>query len=67
MSKKIPKWATVNPWKISHENKATLNNLVDGKWLNSTKKINIIDPLNGQKILKVPCLNNLDIYKKSMQ
>ena len=38
MSKKIPKWATVNPWKISHENRATLNNLVDGKWLNSKKK-----------------------------
>ena len=67
MSKKIPKWATVNPWKMSFENKAILSNLVDGKWILSTKNINIIDPLNGQKVIKVPCISNLDIYKQSMQ
>lgn len=47
----IPKWATVDPWKVSKENPYTLSNILDGQIIKSNKTEPLVDPLNGGDFL----------------
>ena len=48
---KVPQWATADPWTMSAAKPYTLENLLDGKWMKSSKTEAVIDPLNGDKFL----------------
>jgi 1-pyrroline-5-carboxylate dehydrogenase len=47
----IPKWATIDPWKVSKENPHTLSNILDGNVFKSKKTEPLVDPLNGGDFL----------------
>ncbi|KAL2622513.1 hypothetical protein R1flu_002718 [Riccia fluitans] len=47
-------FATVHPSEISGEHPAEVKNLVRSKWSGSSISDKLVDPLNGQKFIKVP-------------
>ena len=67
MLKNIPKWATVNPSTMSSNNMGLLSNLINGEWHTSYNFNQVIDPLNGEKIINYPVIDDINLYKKSMQ
>ena len=67
MLKNIPKWATVNPSTMSSKNMGLLSNLINGQWHTSYNFNQVIDPLNGEKIINYPVIDDINLYKKSMQ
>jgi len=47
----LPKWATLDPIKLSGSNPHTVVNILDGKPVTTGITANIIDPLNGEDFL----------------
>ena len=47
-------WATLDPELLSSTHPAVVQNLVKGSWLDSSKKLDLLDPLNGGHFLSVP-------------
>jgi 1-pyrroline-5-carboxylate dehydrogenase len=56
----VPEFATVDPFAgMTGDNPATLQNLVSGGWEDSDGGyIDVIDPMNGEAILKIPDTQN---------
>ena len=50
----IPRWATCDPYSLSESKPYTLENLSSGKWKSTKDYTTIIDPMNGDKFLRVP-------------
>eukprot|EP00249_Psilotum_nudum_P010828 c22795_g1_i1 orf=339-2033(-) len=50
----VPPFATLDPQEISDSQPGKIYNLVQGKWSETSKWTEIVDPLNGQKFIKVP-------------
>ncbi|EAR83878.1 delta-1-pyrroline-5-carboxylate dehydrogenase (macronuclear) [Tetrahymena thermophila SB210] len=50
----IPKWATCDPYTLSESKPYTLQNLVSGKWKDAKEYTTVVDPMNGDKFLRVP-------------
>ena len=51
----VPPWATVNPETLNGAAPVTLSNFCDGKWQSCTSEVlEILDPLNGEVILRMP-------------
>mmetsp|Transcript_2076 Transcript_2076/g.4773 ORF Transcript_2076/g.4773 Transcript_2076/m.4773 type:complete len:532 (+) Transcript_2076:1510-3105(+) len=61
-------WATCNPLAISGSTHATVQNLVGGRWFDSTRSISIPDPLNGEQFIKVSdtTLTEAQNYRESV-
>ena len=49
----VPKWASVDPWGLSKSSPHTVKNYVAGKWVDSKTLKTIVDPLNGEEIIKI--------------
>eukprot|EP01095_Lingulamoeba_sp_RSL-Kostka_P017393 TRINITY_DN9003_c0_g1_i1.p1 TRINITY_DN9003_c0_g1~~TRINITY_DN9003_c0_g1_i1.p1 ORF type:complete len:556 (-),score=193.33 TRINITY_DN9003_c0_g1_i1:157-1824(-) len=47
-------WATIDPYKICGKSPGVLKNLVDGKWTDTKKTLDVIDPINGEVMMKAP-------------
>lgn len=47
-------WASINPKEISAAKPGKLQNYVNGKWHTPKEYIDVISPLNGEKILECP-------------
>ena len=52
ISKHLKAFATIDPENLSTADKGF--NLVQGEWTNSTHYHELIDPLNGGKMIKIP-------------
>ena len=52
MSKHLSAFATVDPEKLSAKDKGM--NLVQGEWVGSKKYMDLVDPLNGGTLCKIP-------------
>ena len=53
----IPSWATVNPWTVSGSNPGRCQNLVNGRWKDSSAETIVPDPMNGEPFLALPDTN----------
>ncbi|GAB5357687.1 hypothetical protein AAMO2058_000395800 [Amorphochlora amoebiformis] len=53
-SKKLPSWATVDPYGMSGSAPAGAKNLVNGAWTTAQATRSIIDPMNGDSFLTIP-------------
>ena len=58
---------TINPSTIGRKNIGQLANLVNGVWQYSKSNNSVIDPMNGNKMLKYPNNPYLDEYINSMK
>uniref|UniRef100_A0A7S3LJU0 Aldehyde dehydrogenase domain-containing protein n=1 Tax=Aplanochytrium stocchinoi TaxID=215587 RepID=A0A7S3LJU0_9STRA len=47
-------WATVDPDKLNKDNVHRMANLAGGKWLETTKYADVVDPLNGHVFMQMP-------------
>ena len=47
-------YSVFNPKTVSGANPATLSNLVNGRWTGARDYTDIVDPMNGETILKMP-------------
>ncbi|KAG8086202.1 hypothetical protein GUJ93_ZPchr0010g10647 [Zizania palustris] len=56
-----PPFATVSPQEISGSNPAEVQNFVQGSWTTSANWNWIVDPLNGEKIIKVAEVQEAEI------
>ena len=54
---KIPAWANVDPDGLSHKQVHIQQNLVQGKWKDTAKYSEIVDPMNGDLMIKCPDAN----------
>ena len=52
ISKHLKAFATIDPENLSTSDKGF--NLVQGEWTSSAKYHELIDPLNGEKMIKIP-------------
>lgn len=50
----LPAWATVDPDGMCGAAPAVGKNLVNGEWTGAAKTMDIIDPMNGEVMVKVP-------------
>mmetsp|Transcript_57659 Transcript_57659/g.122656 ORF Transcript_57659/g.122656 Transcript_57659/m.122656 type:complete len:555 (-) Transcript_57659:366-2030(-) len=50
----VPSWATVDPDAICAASPGIGKNLCGGEWSDAAKTMDIIDPLNGEVMIKVP-------------
>jgi len=50
----LPEWATVDPDAMCATAPAVGRNLVGGKWVDAGKSMDVIDPLNGEVMARVP-------------
>jgi len=62
-------WATVDPWKMGGSTPAQGQNLLAGEWVDSSVTKDIIDPLNGETMVKLPDVQMSEIapYVESMK
>ncbi|KAK8457342.1 hypothetical protein SEVIR_3G168700v4 [Setaria viridis] len=56
-----PSFATVSPQEISGSNPAEVHNFVQGSWTASANWNWIVDPLNGEKFIKIAEVNGTEI------
>lgn len=65
----VPAWASIDPNKLDAAHPGTLYNLVGGKWVLAKKTMDIVDPLNGDAILKMPLTQGeeLDAFVQSLK
>jgi 1-pyrroline-5-carboxylate dehydrogenase len=47
----LPKWATVDPVKLSGSNPHTVVNILDGKSVTTGLTTKVVDPMNGESFL----------------
>lgn len=68
VNKEALPWATIDPYQLSGAKPAQLYNLLNGEWVLPKNSIPIIDPLNGEAILKMPntTVEELDPFVKSL-
>lgn len=50
----LPEWATVDPDAMCGASPALGMNLVNGQWTDARQTMDVIDPLNGEVMIKVP-------------
>jgi len=50
----LPEWATVDPDLMCEATPAFGRNLVGGQWVDAKQTMDVIDPLNGEVMVKVP-------------
>ena len=50
----VPSWATCDPFTLSGFKPYTVQNLVNGKWKDTKEYVTLVDPMNGEKFMKVP-------------
>jgi 1-pyrroline-5-carboxylate dehydrogenase len=51
-------FATVDPVEVSCSHPGQMYNLVQGKWQGTSKWAELLDPLNGEKFIRVPDTSN---------
>ena len=49
----LPKWATVDPYIFNGTKPHTIKNILDGKAYQSLKKMQVVDPMNGENFINV--------------
>lgn len=53
-SSSLPPWATVDPEEMTPEKPAIGRNLCAGEWSDAAKMVDIVDPMTGKVMVKVP-------------
>ena len=49
-----PSWATINPATMGPAEPAVLYNMVGGDWASARESLDIVDPMTGEVMLKMP-------------
>eukprot|EP00928_Gymnodinium_smaydae_P013222 TRINITY_DN1483_c0_g1_i1.p1 TRINITY_DN1483_c0_g1~~TRINITY_DN1483_c0_g1_i1.p1 ORF type:complete len:560 (-),score=80.02 TRINITY_DN1483_c0_g1_i1:161-1840(-) len=57
----VPSWATIDPDGIGPNNVGVGRNLVGGEWVDAKETMEIIDPLNGDVMLRQPDTSEAEI------
>ncbi|CAD8073641.1 unnamed protein product [Paramecium sonneborni] len=60
----IPSYFTLDPYQLSSRNSYKVQNFLGGKWINSDKYEQIIDPLNGEPFIQVPDSQDKDLLQE---
>lgn len=59
----LPKWATVDPLKVSGSNPHTVVNILDGKSVTTSQTTKVVDPMNGENFLQNSMADNELVQK----
>jgi len=57
----LPAWATVDPYQMSADQPGEGKNLLSGKWISTNETEEIVDPLNGGTMLRVPFTSDEEV------